>query len=69
MATSTKTATPKGKGATALDAVKTQRKAKAGETRKTADADGGAKPSGDSPKRQGDKLEQATRAASGAKTK
>jgi hypothetical protein len=64
----------KGKGAQALDSVKTERKTGAAAQRKAADAAaaraakpdaGGAKPSGDSPKRQGDKLDKAARAAAG----
>jgi hypothetical protein len=58
-----------GEGGTALTSVKTQRAVEAGAEEKAAraKAKGAAKPagSGDSPKRQGDKLERARDAAAG----
>lgn len=54
--------------APALDDVKTERQAEAVERAKEAGAAGGApvpSPSGDSPKRQGDDLENAVREAAG----
>ncbi|HEX8166702.1 MAG TPA: hypothetical protein VF601_13055 [Beijerinckiaceae bacterium] len=60
-----------GKGAAALDGVKTQRAVEAGAEEKAARAKaakavkGAPAGSGDSPKRQGDKLERARDAAAG----
>jgi hypothetical protein len=62
-------------GATALDSVKTKEKVEAGGAKRAAaaKAEQASKParagSGDSPKRQGDKLEKARDAAAGRSTK
>jgi hypothetical protein len=58
------TASRKREGATALDYVKTKQRVEAKSAEKAAGAKA-AKASGDSPKRQGDKLERARDAAAG----